>query len=96
MNSTNEHSELEEYGDEGITSLNAPVPKWLKFNYIFWPLWGVVWFYMFWNGSAGWFDRGYWNELQKAANTTFPQVNVDELRAVNTPPQTRPADKAPK
>lgn len=88
MSSENEHNELEEYGDPGIASFDAPIPKWLKFNYIFWPLWGIVWFFMFWNGSSGWFDRGYWQQLQRAANTTFPSYNADELP---TPTNTRQA-----
>lgn len=85
MNGNSEESEtshredLEEYGDEGIASLDTPVPKWLKFNYLFWIIFGLIWFYLFWNGSTvSYFDRGYWFELQKAANTTFPAKNVDE------------------
>lgn len=71
-----EDSELEHYGDEGIASQNAPVPVWLKFNYVFWIIFGIIWFYMFWNGSTvSFFDRGYWHELQQAANTTFPPIN---------------------
>lgn len=64
--------ELETYGDTGIYSADAKVPGWLKLNYILWPIWGIIWFYMFWNGSHGWLDRGYWHELQIAAKTTFP------------------------
>lgn len=70
--------EVEVYGDEGIVSNNAPIPGWLKFNYVFWPLFGFVWFYLFWNGTTGWLDRGYWNELQRAANTVYP-FNTTEL-----------------
>lgn len=71
--------EIEYYGDAGIESKDAPVPFWLKFNYVFWILWGIVWFYYFWNGSTGgWLDRGYWNELQRAANTVYP-FNTTEL-----------------
>lgn len=71
--------DVEEYGDEGIASGNAPVPFFLKFNYVIWILFGIVWFYLFWNGSAvPFFDRGYWFELQKAANTTIPFLNADK------------------
>jgi hypothetical protein len=65
------------YGDSSIASAEAKVPLWLKINYILWPLWGLVWFYLYWNGSHGWLDRGYWQQLQRAANTTFPIENVD-------------------
>lgn len=68
-----EPSELEFYADEGISSLDAPVPFWLKCNYVFWVIFGIIWFFMFWNGSTvSFFDRGYWHELQEAANTTYP------------------------
>lgn len=70
--------EVEEYGDPGIRSLDAPIPKWLIATYIILPIWGVITFFIFWNGSLGWLDRGYWHELQRAANTTFPQINKAE------------------
>ena len=63
--------ELEEYGDPYITSKDAKVPWWLKLTYIVLPIWGIIWFYLYWNGVEGWLDRGYWHALEKAANTTF-------------------------
>lgn len=63
--------ELDSYADGSITSRDAKVPGWLKFVYIAMPIWGVIWFYLYWNGSSGWLDRGYWGELQKAAKTTY-------------------------
>lgn len=75
----NSDGELELYGDPGIASYDAKVPRFLKFTYVFWPIWGIVTFYFFWNGSIGWFDRGYWRELQIAANTTFPIENQNTL-----------------
>jgi len=48
------------------------IPLWLKLVYILVPLWGFFALYLYWNGSHGWLDRGYWEQLQKAANTTFP------------------------
>jgi hypothetical protein len=66
------HPEIEEYGDEAIASYDAPVPGWLKLTYIILPIIGLVCFYLYWNGSAGWLDRGYWHQLQEAAQTTFP------------------------
>lgn len=77
--------DIEYYGDQGIESKDAPVPMWLKVNYIVWILFGFVWFYYFWNGSYGWLDRGYWNELQRAANTVYP-FNTQELLDKEQPP----------
>lgn len=71
-NETHVRSEEEEVPKSG----HAPVPRWLIVNYIFWPIFGLVWFYLFWNGSYGWLDRGYWKELQEAANTTIPFENA--------------------
>jgi hypothetical protein len=67
----NQHDELEVYGD-GVTSADAKVPRWLKWTYIILPIWGVIVWHIYWNGSVGWLDRGSWAELQEAANTTFP------------------------
>ena len=61
--------EVEEYDDTGI-------PTFLYFVYALAPLWGILWFYMFWNGSIGWLDRGYWNELEGAARTKFENGQV--------------------
>lgn len=69
-----QHEEIEVYGDEGIESKDAPVPKWLIWTYITLPIWGVITFYLFWNGSQGWLDRGYWQQLQIASKTTFPEL----------------------
>lgn len=72
--------EIELYGDPEIASFDAKVPNFLKLTYLFWPIWGVVTFYYFWNGSTGWSDRGYWRELQIAANTTFPIENQNVMK----------------
>ena len=74
----NEELEVYKEGDSFLRSANAPVPKWLMATYIILPIWGIIWFMMFWNGSWGWFDRGYWHELQEVANTTIPQHNANE------------------
>lgn len=80
MNESHEphDKDLDIYADGSITSADAKVPHWLKWVFVIMPIWGVLWFYIFWNGSNGWFDRGYWNELQKAANTTTPYFNVNK------------------
>ena len=70
MMKEDDHVEL--YGDAQIASAHNKVPWWLIVNYIVWPLWGIIWFYLYWNGSWGWLDRGSWKELQTAAKTTFP------------------------
>lgn len=67
--------EIELYGDPGIASYDAKVPKFLLVTYLFLPIWGFFTLYLFWNGSVSWLDRGYWHELQIAANTTFPIEN---------------------
>jgi len=55
------------------------VPRWLMWFYITLPIWGIVCLFLYWNGSAGgWFDRGYWQQLQRAANTTIPFINHSE------------------
>jgi len=54
------------------------VPSWLKWVYILLPLWGLLWFSLYWDGSYGWLDRGYWHNLQQAANTTFTPFKSKE------------------
>lgn len=76
-NQKDEEDEVYQYGDPNIASANAPIPGWLKFSNIFWIILGLIGFYFFWNGSYGWLDRGYWHQLQQAANTTFPSENYD-------------------
>ncbi|WP_068467643.1 hypothetical protein [Candidatus Protochlamydia phocaeensis] len=71
--------EIELYGDPGIATFDAKVPKFLLWTYTILPIWGIITFYYFWNGSYGWFDRGSWHELQIAANTTFPIENQNML-----------------
>lgn len=63
--------EIEKYGDPGITSRDAKVPRWLIWSYILLPILGAVILYKYWNGSEGYLDRGYWQQLQRAANTTY-------------------------
>lgn len=62
--------DTEFYGDPGIASKDAKIPQWLKWVYVTLPIWGLITLYLYWNGSHGWLDRGYWHQLQKAANTT--------------------------
>lgn len=75
---SNEEHDIEEYSGGEVTSGHAPILKWLKWVYIFVPFWGLVCLWLYWNGSSGWLDPGYWNQLQKAANTTYPYHNIDQ------------------
>lgn len=72
-----EHEELEEYGEPGIASADAKVPGWLKWTYVILPILGIFSWVYFINGSHGWLDRGYWEQLQRAANTTYPFIDQD-------------------
>lgn len=80
----NSHEEMELYGDPGIASYNNRVPRWLLWTYFSLPIWGIVVLVIFFNGSLGWFDRGYWRELQIAANTTFPihNASIEDLAPI--------------
>lgn len=80
MEKTNEEHEheLDTYGDTGITSAHGKVPHWLYWCYAILPVWGIIILALYWNGSWGWLDRGYWQQLQKASNTTYPVVNYLE------------------
>ncbi len=74
-NDKEEHEHFDSYGDTGIQSAHGSIPLWLKMCYFLLPIWGVIWLALYWNGSWGWLDRGYWEQLQRAANTTYPVVN---------------------
>lgn len=73
-----EENHIEDYGDPYIASYEGKVPTWLKWVYVIAPIWGIIWFYLYWNGVQGWLDRGYWQQLQRAANTTYPFVDQDD------------------
>ena len=66
---------LDEYADHEIMEYaNTKIPSFLKWVYLICPIWGIFWMYTFWDGSAGWLDRGYWYELEESANT-IPKFN---------------------
>ncbi|NGX61674.1 MAG: hypothetical protein K940chlam9_01163 [Chlamydiae bacterium] len=48
------------------------IPKFLLWTYLVLPLAGIIGFFLYWNGSHGFLDRGYWQPLQRAAHTTYP------------------------
>ena len=59
------------YGDNEVKEYeNMPVPMFLKVAYLLILIVGSVGLWAFWNGSTGYFDRGYWKELQIVAGTT--------------------------
>jgi hypothetical protein len=78
--SDHDENEVENYGDEYISSYHGTIPRWLKFQYFIWIIWGILWFCLYWNGSWGYLDRGFWQQLQRAANTTFPMENHNKTQ----------------
>lgn len=58
-------------------SKETPVPRWLIFFYVTIPILMIFVQIYYFNGSRGWLDRGYWKQLQIAANTTIPYENRD-------------------
>ncbi len=78
--------DIEYYGDTQIASKDAEVPRWLIWIFAAVFVWGIVWLYLFWGGATGWIDRGYWYELEQAANTTFPYRDADYTEKTAPPP----------
>lgn len=70
MNTENIDEPQDEYSIP--QSDDAPIPGWLKLTYILVPIWGFLILFLYWNGSVGWLDRGYWHQLQQASNTVYP------------------------
>lgn len=83
------------YGDPAIASKDAPPPRWLVFSNWFFVFLGFVVLYFFWNGSHGWLDRGYWGQLQRAANTVYPYttMRIVEARASEPQPSIQPVEQ---
>ena len=75
------HHEIQEY-------VNTKVPRWLFVIYIILPIWGLYTLWAFLDGSHGWLDRGYWEELQVASKTTFSKT----LEQGETPRATQDQD----
>lgn len=78
-NHPDEEHELEIYGDEGIASEDARFPRWLVISYVVLPIWGILTGFYYFNGSHGWLDPSYWQQLQKAALTTY--LDKEEIQA---------------
>lgn len=64
---------------DGIQEDHNKVPRWLIVTYIILPIWGFATLFYFWNGSRGWFDPGSWQQLERAANTTYPTQNIQNM-----------------
>lgn len=77
-NLDSDDSDYLEIYEDSITSADARVPRWLKLTYIILPIWGIIVWVLYWNGSMGYLDRGSWRELQEAANTTYPFINYTD------------------
>lgn len=72
-----EEEEVEIYGDDYLVSNDARVPRSLIILYLVLAIWGFFALFYYINGTRGWLDRGYWNQLQKAALTTFPYGTIE-------------------
>lgn len=69
---------IDTYGDNEVTEYsNTKVPTFLKFVYVILPIWGIWWWYAYWDGSDGWLDRGYWKELQTQSRTKRSRKDSD-------------------
>ena len=70
-------------GNEILEFSDTPVPKFLKIFYFIIPILGFLPLIFFWNGSNGWFDRGYWSELQEAAKTKKVEVYKESISSTS-------------
>lgn len=75
-------------GEDFVDTIGSPaqlensVPNWLVATYIVVPVIGILMWLFFWNGSDGadgFFDRGAWTQLQRAAKTTYPWTHDTPL-----------------
>jgi len=90
---SHDEDEIEEYGDQYITSKDAKVPNWLLVSYVILPILGICSWVYYINGSRGWLDAGHWQQLQRAASTTFPTINQNDPGMYATPQKIEEAKK---
>lgn len=57
--------------EEVPTSEERKIPRFLMLTYVLLITGGLVAFFIYWDGSRGWLDRGFWKPLQQAAGTTL-------------------------
>ena len=73
------NEELDVYAGGEINEIkDTPIPWYIKWLSLILPLWGVIWFFYFNDGSTGWVDRGAWDDLQKAAQTKNSQLKINK------------------
>ncbi len=65
-------------GDEIEEYICTPIPRVFKLISLVVFIWGAYWFYSYSSGSTGWLDRGYWQELERAANTRLWEKAIDD------------------
>lgn len=70
-----EHVEWVQDSGGSPPSAHHSVPRWLIFSYVATTILAFVLLLLYWNGSFGYLDRGYWKELQEVANTRYPFEN---------------------
>ncbi|SCA58754.1 Uncharacterized protein AB751O23_AN_00090 [Chlamydiales bacterium SCGC AB-751-O23] len=67
-----EDDQLDQYSGGEIKEFkDTKVPTFLKITYFTLIAWGLTWFVFYFDGSQGYLDRGYWQELAQAAKTTI-------------------------
>lgn len=82
---------LDNYGDNEVQEYHdTPIPKFLLAVYMILPIWGVMWWALYWNGSQGFLDRGYWSDLEEVAGTKKVAEKLVEPR--HTPMKKGEAD----
>ena len=89
-----EEDDIELFAD-GISSKDAKISIWLKCLYVILPLWGILWFFLYWNGSTGILERGYWRSKIEKRKTVGGSPRIEQafalLRALQQaaePPET--------
>jgi hypothetical protein len=66
------HRHIMGYADNEVREYeDTNVPTFLKWVYVILPIWGVIWWWLYWDGSTGALDRGKWQQLERAAQTTM-------------------------
>jgi hypothetical protein len=79
MTEEKQNLNVESFADNEVQEFtDTTVPGFLKFIYLVLPIWGLWTIWAFWNGSHGYLDRGYWEELQSASNTKTESVEMQD------------------
>jgi hypothetical protein len=79
VNNEDPNDEFDSYsGGEIIEYKSSKTPLFLKITYSLLPIWGLITFYLFWDGTFGWLDRGAWQGLQQLSNTTRSKELINQ------------------